>query len=169
MPNLFWARLSCSHFNVMDGWMDGPSHNTVFTVTATGWTRMHHGIKLMARMQNTRSYCILVHHRLIDSLADNSIASSHAIPSVVPRFTVHDPVAEAGVARYQRSATRSKGQFETAKSSATPNHTFTRTCTMISKSVGNFGTMFCYLKRNEKRCMASRWQTFGCLLDEIQV
>jgi hypothetical protein len=130
---------------------------------------MRHGIKLTALRQNTRSHCILVHHGLIASLADNSIAGSHIIPSVVSRSTLHDSVAEAGVVRYQRSPTRSKGQFETAKFSASPNHTFTRTCTMISKTVGNFATIFCYLKRNEKRCMAPRWQTFGCLLDEIQV
>ena len=82
--------------------------------------------------------------------------SGYIIPSVVPRSAVHDSVAEAGVVRYQKSPTRSKVQFETAKSSSSGNHTFT----MISKTVGNFGTIFCYLKRFEKHCMASIWQRF---------
>jgi DMSO reductase anchor subunit len=78
-----------------------------------------------------------------------SIAGLHIIRSVVPGSTVHDSVAEACVFHYQRSPIRSKGQCETAKSSALPNHTFTRTCNTISKTVGNFGTMFCYLKKRK--------------------
>jgi len=89
-----------------------------------GWTRMHHGIKLTARMQITRSYCILVNHWLVASLPDNSIAGSRIMPSVAPRSTLRDSVAEAGVVRYQRSPARFKGQFEPVKPSASPNHTF---------------------------------------------